>query len=110
MLLACIITLSFANNGNANNNNSKEASAAKVYEYINVSGVIIDQSNNETLAGATILIDGKKYYSDLDGNFNLISLLPGKHHIEVEMISYSNSKMEIDVQSNMQLKIKMIQQ
>ncbi|VBB45710.1 conserved exported hypothetical protein [uncultured Paludibacter sp.] len=105
-------SLAFATNDNTGNK-SKETTAnniVNVSENVNISGTIVDLKSNETLAGATILVDGKKYYSDLDGNFNLSSLALGKHHIAVEMISYKNAEMEIDAQKDTNIKIQLLQQ
>ena len=111
LLLAGLCTVfTFAGNSNKENKAKSENNVEQVSSNVNLSGTIIDLKNNETLAGATILIDGKKYYSDLDGNFNLTALSTGKHKISVEMISYSNSQMEIDVQKDMNLKIQLVQE
>ena len=84
---------------------SSENSAASVQ----LIGSIIDNENNETLAGATLYVNGSKYYSDLDGNFVLPNLTPGKHQIRVELISYKTSEMEIDVQANKKMDIHLVQ-
>ncbi|MBP1638278.1 MAG: hypothetical protein H6Q18_1067 [Bacteroidetes bacterium] len=111
LLLAVLFSATtFAGNRNKENNSKSENKVEQVGSNVNLSGTIIDQKNNETLAGATIFIDGKKHYSDLDGNFNLMALNTGKHKISVEMISYNNSQMEIDVQKDTNLKIQLIQE
>lgn len=84
---------------------SSENSAASVQ----LIGSIIDNENNETLAGATLYVNGSKYYSDLDGNFVLPNLTPGKHQIRVELISYKTSEVEIDVQANKKMDIHLVQ-
>ena len=84
---------------------SSENSTASVQLF----GSIIDNENNETLAGATLYVNGSKYYSDLDGNFVLPNLTPGKHQIRVELISYKTSEVEIDVQANKKMDIHLVQ-
>lgn len=112
LLLAVFISsASFA--GIKENDNAKENksnSTEQISSTVNLSGTIFDQNNNEALAGATIVIDGVKYYSDLDGNFTLNSLSSGKHNILVEMISYNNREMTVDVQNDTNLKIQLQQQ
>lgn len=92
-------------------NKTKETNTNKVEQVSNVcvSGTIVDVKSDETLAGATIVIDGKKYYSDLDGKFNLPSLTPGKYRLAVEMISYNNQEIDIDVQKDLNVKIRLVQ-
>ncbi|MGC3979317.1 MAG: carboxypeptidase-like regulatory domain-containing protein [Paludibacteraceae bacterium] len=99
----------------SNNKSSvKESNVAKSEQVmslnVTISGTITDLKNNETLAGATIYVDGKKYYSDLDGNFNFSALSVGKHRISVELISYNATEMEVDVKNNTNLKIQLVQQ
>jgi hypothetical protein len=55
-----------------------------------VSGKVIDKNTGESLAGATVIIDNGaiKTYTDLEGNFNISNLSPGKHNIKVVYISY----------------------
>lgn len=98
---------------------SNNAEAAKEAETVNmelpksqvcaISGTILDVENNETLAGATITINGKKYYSNLDGQFNIPALNQGKHRLSVELISYNVSEIEVDVQYNRNITVRLAQ-
>ena len=75
-----------------------------------LSGTILDTESNETLAGATIIIDGKKYYSDFDGNFHIDALKSGKHKLSVELISYKATQMEVEVSAlDKDLVVKLVQ-
>jgi hypothetical protein len=110
VLSLCTI-FAFAGNESKENKSKSENTVEQVINSnVNLSGTIVDLKNNETLAGATIFIDGKKIYSDLDGNFNLASLSLGKHFISVEMISYDHAQLEVDVQKDTDLKIQLVQQ
>lgn len=74
-----------------------------------LTGNVIDKENEETLAGATIYIDGEKLYTDLDGNFSLDDLKPGKHLLKAELISYETAEMEVNISQNSNLKIQLVQ-
>ncbi len=74
-------------------------------EKVQLTGSIMDNKNNETLAGAAVYVDGKKYYSDLDGNFFISDIKPGKYQIKVELISYKPVIMEIDVNKDEKINI-----
>ncbi len=98
----------------AGNREAKSEAKASQLEITSIqscilSGTIMDTENNEALAGATITIDGKKYYSDLDGRFNISALKPGKHSISVELISYNSSAMEVELQQNKNLVVLLAQ-
>ena len=99
--------------GNREANAKSEAKASQLeitsIQSCILSGTIMDTENNEALAGATITIDGKKYYSDLDGRFNISALKPGKHSISVELISYNSSAMEVELQQNKNLVVLLAQ-
>ncbi|HBG42012.1 carboxypeptidase-like regulatory domain-containing protein [Limibacterium fermenti] len=95
-----------------NKDNKKESDAVATIEAVKtvqISGSVIDNESNEALAGATIYVNGQKYYSDLDGNFNLSNIQPGKHQIRVELISYEISETEVDIQDNQKLAIALSQ-
>ncbi len=81
----------------------------KAIETIRLSGSITDDKNKEALAGATVYVDGKKYYSDLDGNFSIADIKPGKYQIKVEFISYKSVTFEIDVNKDEKININLLQ-
>ena len=59
-------------------------------------GLVIDHVTNETLPGAIVTVDGETVYTDLDGNFILKNVKPGKVKLTVSMISYADQMIEID--------------
>ncbi len=71
---------------------------------VQLTGFIADNHSQEALAGATIYVDGKKLYSDFDGNFSA-DIKPGKHQIKVELISYETIVMETEVNRNENINI-----
>ncbi len=112
LLVAVFVAMSaYSNNEKAEKN--EKANSAKISEKVNItsiSGSIIDNKSNELLAGATIYVDGNKYYSDLDGNFTISKLSPGKHLLRVELISYQPSEIEVDIDNNKNINIVLNQQ
>ncbi len=55
-----------------------------------IAGKVIDQKNNETLIGATVLIQGttKGAATNVDGQYVLAGLQPGKYTVEVKYLGY----------------------
>lgn len=94
---------------NATNNNEKEnspkASTENTSAVYQLSGTVYDPNGNEVLPGASITVDGKKYYSDLSGNFNIPQLARGKYIISVNFISYQSQTMEIDLKKDEDMRI-----
>ncbi len=81
----------------------------KNMETVQLTGSVVDDKNKELLAGAVVYLDGKKYYSDLDGNFSICDVKPGKYQIKVELISYKSVIMEIDVNKDEKININLAQ-
>lgn len=111
-LLLIFSVSSFAGIHSKNNKNTKEIEAVSSVENVKVlqlTGVVVDEKSNETLAGATITIDGKKYYSDLDGNFSVIDVKPGKYVMVAELISYEPTSMVVDLTKDQNLNINLNQ-
>lgn len=107
-----ISVTAFAETEKSNNNKIKDNESVTLFESVKalqLTGLVVDEKNNETLAGATILVDGKKYYSDLDGNFSINDVIPGKYKLIVELISYEPVLMEVDLTKNQKLNISLLQ-
>lgn len=108
LLTALILAFSTnAHEGDGNKPDNEIKSAAATYS---LSGSVLDIQADEFLAGATIIINGKKYYSDLTGNFNIPELTKGKHKIMVELVSYQMQEIEVDLSKDKEIKIEMKQQ
>ncbi len=91
-----------------NNKETTETTSTSVVERvksIQLTGSVLDNKNKETLVGATLHVDGKKYYSDLDGNFRIPDIKPGRHQVEVVLISYQSAVVEIDTENQQEIKI-----
>lgn len=101
----------FANKGN-NDEKVKETKSVALVENVNalqLTGSVVDEKNNETLAGVAIVVDGKKYYSDLDGKFTIADVKPGKYAVQVELISYEPVSMDVELTKNQDLQISLQQ-
>lgn len=59
-------------------------------------GKVTDFTTGESLAGAEVSIEGTdiKAYTDLDGNFVISGVKPGKYNIICSLISYNKSLVE----------------
>ena len=88
---------------------STEKDSEKSVETVQLTVSVVDDKNKEALAGATIYVDGKKYYSNLDGDFFISDMKPGKYQIKVEFISYKPVVVEIDVNKNEKISINLPQ-
>src|SRR5690554_770038 len=108
-------TSAFANSNISNNKEVKKSNETELVanvastESLQLTGVVVDKKNNETLAGASILVDGRKFYSDLDGNFTISDVKPGKYELTVELISYEPVSIEVDLSQNQQVNIGLLQ-
>lgn len=108
-------TSAFANSNISNNKEVKKSNETELVanvasrESLQLTGVVVDKKNNETLAGASILVDGRKFYSDLDGKFSVNDVKPGKYEMVVELISYEPISMQVDLSKNQSLNINLNQ-
>jgi TonB-dependent receptor len=61
-----------------------------------ISGKITDKNNNEELIGSNVLILGTTLgaSSDIDGNYFIKGLTPGKYNVKVSFISYNSVTVE----------------
>ena len=113
LIATVLLSVSVYAEDNKNDKNVKSTAVTEAVRKVNtvdISGSVVDNKSNESLAGAAIFIDGNKYYSDLDGNFSVSDLKPGKHTVRVELISYQPSEMQVDLQKDKEIKIGLIQE
>ncbi|KAB2825007.1 MAG: carboxypeptidase-like regulatory domain-containing protein [Bacteroidales bacterium] len=87
---------------------AKKAETAVVTSVSEIKGMVFDKSTKETLAGASVLINGKKVYTDLDGNFT-IPATTGKCELKISMISYEDKVMTVNLNGQSSLKIELNQ-
>lgn len=76
---------------------------AKIFS---LSGKVYDLGSSESLAGASIEINGKVCYADLDGNFSIKSdtELNGKY-LTVSLISYESKQIKLEKNQTQELEI-----
>jgi hypothetical protein len=60
---------------------------------------VIDLNTGEPLAGVKVGLENSEnsFYSDLNGNFTINGLIPGKYKITSSLISYESKKLEVDL-------------
>ena len=113
LITAVLLSVSVYAKDDKSDKNVKGTTTTEAIQKVNtvdISGSVIDNKSNESLAGAAIIINGNKYYSDLDGNFTVSDLKPGKHTVRVELISYQPSEMEINLQKDQKINIELVQE
>lgn len=113
LIATVLLSVSVYAKDNKNDKNVKSIAATEAIRKMNavdISGSVVDNKSNESLAGAAIFIDGNKYYSDLDGNFSVSDLKPGKHTVRVELISYQPSEIQVDLQKDKKINIELAQE
>lgn len=108
-----LISLSaLAANKESNDKKVKESqpvAPVELVQTLQLTGSVVDEKNQETLAGAAIVVDGKKYYSNLDGNFSIDGVKPGQYTVVVELISYEPVKIDLDLTGNREIKVGLTQ-
>ncbi len=88
---------------------AKKAETAVATTVSEIKGMVFDKSTKETLAGASVLINGKKVYTDLDGNFTIPAGATGNCELKISMISYEDKVMTVSMDSKSALKIELNQ-
>lgn len=64
-----------------------------------LSGKVADAGTGETLAGASIFVEGmnKQLTTDLNGYFDLSSIQPGTYTLVCQYLSYSDKKLRVEI-------------
>lgn len=107
ILFSCIVTTS------AKETAAPEAKvniASEIVSSKKISGVLFDKATKEYLAGAVIIVNGQKTYSDLDGKFEVSNNNNTKLQLKVTMISYETRIIEIDPTNSSNISIELSQQ
>lgn len=99
LIAAILLSINASADDNKEHKTTRKNNTEVAYsiQTVDVRGSIIDKNSHESLAGAAIFIDGAKYYSDLEGNFSISNLKPGKHTLRVELISYQPAELEVNL-------------
>lgn len=61
-----------------------------------ITGKVVDNYSGETLAGVLVTVEGTalQAYTDLDGQFSISGMNPGKYNLVLSLISYKKSLVE----------------
>ena len=108
LLVFLFSAVSVAGNEKGNNKETDESAAT-----VSISGTILDQQTSEELPGATVSVEGTdiSVTTDLNGNFEINDLKPGRYNLKVSYIAYQeksiekidarspNEKLEIEIES-----------
>ena len=96
VLFISLVSIMFSLSSSAKKNKIVETKVETIDQTRIVKGFVFDKLTKETLAGAVITENGKKIYTDLDGNFALSNLCGDKCQLKVSLISYVDKTIEID--------------
>ena len=94
----------------AENNSVSGTESAKSTESITklvLKGTVTDPSTDEVLAGATVMVNGKKTYTDFDGNFTIETVKGKDCEMTISMISYRTEKKVINPKDEKKLEVKL---
>jgi hypothetical protein len=82
----------------ATNSNASELEKESVNS-VALTGTVVDLNTGEPLAGVRVGLENSNnsFYSDLNGNFTIGGLVPGKYKITSSLISYESKKVEVDL-------------
>jgi hypothetical protein len=94
----------------ASDDKGKSATAEQPAASYSLKGKVYDPVCGEAIPGATVTVDGSKYYSDFAGNFFVSGLEKGKHSLSVDFISYRSQTMEIEMNTSREVDIELRQQ
>ena len=105
LLMAFALSFNLSASNNNDEKNSSTETTGNTAALFTLSGTVYDPNENEVLSGASIMVNGKKYYSDLSGNFNIPRLSKGKHTVSVNFISYQSQTIEVDLSKDEDISI-----
>jgi hypothetical protein len=89
------------------NSNGEEA----VVKTVSLSGLIMDMTTGEALAGVKVTVDetDEFVYTDFDGNFSFDNLIPGSYQITASYISYKSADKKLNINDGSTVELKMEQ-
>ncbi len=75
-----------------------------------LSGVVIDKSSNEKLAGVMIQLTetDQKIYTDSKGEFKLDGVEPGTYKVKINCISYKDKEVTVKITKSQTEKLKVV--
>ncbi|MGE4586980.1 MAG: carboxypeptidase-like regulatory domain-containing protein [Mangrovibacterium sp.] len=92
-LLLSVVLISLTVLVRAGSEKNKTEVRAQDSQLTTISGQVLDQRTNETLAGVKLTLNetGEVTYTDLDGNYQFKNIKPGKYGLTASFISYEKS-------------------
>ncbi len=101
--LIMISAISFASNSNAEGKENIRT--------LSIEGQVLDLSTGEVLAGVKVVIEQTNdiSYTDFEGNFTFEGLYPGSYKLSTSYISYKASDVEVNLNNEVTVKLKMEQ-
>lgn len=70
-----------------------------------ISGKVVDKDTQESLAGVSVVVNGQKVYTDLDGNFTVSNLCGTNCELSINMISYETQTVSVNLSQNQPLAV-----
>lgn len=74
-----------------------------------IQGCVLDRKTNEPLAGALLIVNDQKYYTDFDGKFKISNQNLSESILKITMISYFEEEFKLDLSKKEELKIQLNQ-
>lgn len=106
LILTAALLLFCATSSIASDKDSpKTTEKNNVVSTYSVNGKVIDQKIGETLVGATVTVNGKKVFTDLEGNFTVDNIAGENCEIQVNMISYKPQVIKVSVNESKNIQI-----
>ncbi len=90
-------------------NSSKVAPSPTPAVVNEIQGVVLDKKTNEPLAGALVVVNDQKIYTDFDGKFKVSNLKVTEPTLKITMISYFEENLNVDLTKKDELKIQLNQ-
>ena len=90
----------------------KDAAEVQSVKTCVIKGRILDQKTSEPLAGVALKVTGsdRNIYTDLDGNYTISNVIPGKCEIKIDMISYEAKTVILNPDGNQTIDLCMSRQ
>lgn len=108
LAIVAFMSMAVSAEGKANQEMNAETSVS-VSGAIELKGVVSDKLTNENLAGVAVNVNGRKVYTDFDGNFTVKNVCDGVCELKISLISYEDQTVKIDTRKVKSLKVELSQ-
>lgn len=100
ILLFLTINTGLFANGAGKGNNKKST--------LSLSGQVVDKNNGEALVGVAIRIGEHTTFTDFDGKFSFLEMMPGQYSVEITYVAYKQEKIDVNLKENQEFTINLI--